>query len=350
MSKHCQTPCPQKPKADYLLWIGLAITLITYSSYWLEKLLNYGSHWHRLSVFSSTIAEFVHASWIGVLVGLIFIGLLNKIPRDFIVAALGKSTGLNGILRATGAGVVLDLCSHGILMVGMKLYERGASLGKVMAFLIASPWNSFSLTLILWGLIGFWWMLAFLTGSLIIAIISGVIFEYLVDRGKLPQNPHQVDLPDGFNFWKEAKEQFQQSTFTKTTCKDILIDGLKGSRLILRWLLVGIILVGLIRSFVPEGNFYALFSPTLAGLGLTLFFATVIEVCSEGSVPIAADLLNQSKAPGNAFAFLMTGVSSDYTEVMVLKSSTKSWKIALFLPLVTIPQIFGLALLLNTIY
>ena len=34
-------------------------------------------------------------------------------------------------------------------MVGAKLYERGASIGQVMAFLIASPWNSFSLTLTL---------------------------------------------------------------------------------------------------------------------------------------------------------------------------------------------------------
>ena len=39
-------------------------------------------------------------------------------------------------------------------MVGMKLYERGASLGQVFAFLIASPWNSLSVTLVLIALIG----------------------------------------------------------------------------------------------------------------------------------------------------------------------------------------------------
>jgi uncharacterized membrane protein YraQ (UPF0718 family) len=63
------------------------------------------------------------------------------------------------MFRATLAGVCLDLCSHGILAVGMKLYERGASTGQVMAFLLASPWNSFSLTLILFGLIGVSWTL-----------------------------------------------------------------------------------------------------------------------------------------------------------------------------------------------
>jgi hypothetical protein len=67
------------------------------------------------------------------------------------MGVLGRKEGLGGILRATGAGLLLDLCSHGILLVGMKLYERGASLGQTMAFLIASPWNSISLTIILVG-------------------------------------------------------------------------------------------------------------------------------------------------------------------------------------------------------
>ena len=61
--------------------------------------------------------------------------------------------------------------------------------------------------------------------------------------------------------------------------------------------------------------------------------ATILEVCSEGSTPVAADILTRAKAPGNSFAFLMTGVSTDYTEIMILKDTTKSWKIALFLPL-----------------
>ena len=56
-----------------------------------------------------------------------------------------------------------------------------------------------------------------------------------------------------------------------------------------------------------------------------------MEVCSEGSTPIAADLLTRAKAPGNSFAFLMTGVSTDYTEIMVLKDTTRSLKVALFL-------------------
>ncbi len=63
---------------------------------------------------------------------------------------------------------MLDLCNHGILMVAMKLYERGASIGQVMAFLIANKWNSLTLTLILVGLIGLKWTLLFIVASLLL--------------------------------------------------------------------------------------------------------------------------------------------------------------------------------------
>jgi hypothetical protein len=43
----------------------------------------------------------------------------------------------------------------------------------------------------------------------------------------------------------------------------------------------------------------------------------------------------------------MAGVATDYTEIMVLKDTMRSWKIALFLPLLTLPQVVVVALVLN---
>ena len=43
----------------------------------------------------------------------------------------------------------------------------------------------------------------------------------------------------------------------------------------------------------------------------------------------------------------MAGAATDYTEVMGLKERTGSWKIALFLPLVTVPQVLALGYILN---
>ena len=93
--------------------------------------------------------------------------------------------------------------------------------------------------------------------------------------------------------------------------------------MVFRWLLFGLLLATAIRATVPMDTYQTLFGPTAIGLLLTLVAATLIEVCSEGSTPIAADILTRAAAPGNSFTFLMAGVATDYTEVMVIKDTSK---------------------------
>lgn len=341
-------PChPPANKPDYLLWGSLLVVVTMYLLYGLFGQQVHAIQW--LDTLSSSVFELINTMWWGIVIGILMIAALGKIPREFVMSVLGNRSGLNGIFRATAAGVLLDLCSHGILMVGAKLYERGASIGQVMAFLIASPWNSFSLTLILIALIGIGWTLVFIVLSMLIAIIVGMIFDVLVGRGVLPANPQQIDLPEAFSFWSEAGKGLKSTEYSAQFFSTMLIDGIKGSRMVLRWILFGVVLASLVRTFMPPEMFGTYFGPSVAGLALTILAATVIEVCSEGSTPIAADLLTRANAPGNGFAFLMTGVSTDYTEIMVLKDTTKSWKIALFLPLLTVPQVIVVAWVLNMV-
>ena len=339
----CASP-HKKKRVDFLLWGSMLVLLISYGAY-LSGLDLSGSPYFE--EFATSSFELLNKMAWGLFLGILFFGLLEKVPREWVTYILGKGGTFSGILRATGAGVLLDLCSHGILLVGMKLYQRGASLGQVMAFLIASPWNSLSLTLILWALVGFKWMITFLLLSMVIAIISGLIFEKLVKVKVLPENPNQTELPQNFSLFKEIKTTFKNTKWRLKMVFEVLTHGILGSKMIVRWILFGVILASLIRTFVPPDQFETLFGPSLLGLGLTVIAATIIEVCSEGSTPIAADLLTRAGAPGNSFAFLMTGVSTDYTEILSLKETTKSWKIALFLPLITLPQVFILGWILN---
>ena len=82
---------------------------------------------------------------------------------------------------------------------------------------------------------------------------------------------------------------------------------------------------------------------------MTVIAATIVEVCSEGSAPLAADLVTRASAPGNGFTFLMAGVATDYTEIMSLKDTTGSWKLALMLPVLAVPQTLVVAVLLNAL-
>ncbi|MCH9845423.1 MAG: permease [Alphaproteobacteria bacterium] len=333
----------KRKKIDKLLWGSAAVVIPLFMLAWLQPSIM--PTW--LSAMADSVYHTIHAIWWGVLIGMAFIGLLNKIPQTFIVSILGKGGTFNGLLRATGAGVLLDLCSHGILMVAAKLYQRGASGGQVIAFLLASPWNSFSLTLVLIGLIGFKLTLLFIALSMVIALITGFMFDRLIGRGILPANHHAFDLPDNFHFWAEAKKGMKNVSYNRQFFSDVIKSGVKDSRMVMRWLLFGILLAALLRGFVDAGQFATFFGPTLLGLLITTLLATVLEVCSEGSAPIAADIVNRAGAAGNGFAFLMAGVATDYTEMMVLKETTKSWRFAMFLPLITVPQIIIVSLLIN---
>jgi uncharacterized membrane protein YraQ (UPF0718 family) len=346
MSDCCHPPTQNQHKSkkfDWIFWISLVGIVAGYVGHMLHVLPHDPTFHH----YSSSVYMLMNAMWVGLAIGIVFVGILTKIPREFIIAIMGKPYTFSGILRATLAGLLLDMCSHGILLVGMKFYKRGVSMGQTMAFLIASPWNSLSLTLILISLIGLQWTALFILFSAVIAVISGLIFDSLVLRGHIPKNPASIETRENFSFIKEAKLGLANTTYNLEFFKSILVEGLKDSKMILKWVLFGVVVTALVRTFIAEDTFNTLLGPTVTGLAWTLLFATIIEVCSEGAVPMASDIIHRAGAVGNGFVFLMAGVSTDYTEFMALRETTGSWKVSLLLPLITVPQILVLGYLLN---
>ena len=79
---------------------------------------------------------------------------------------------------------------------------------------------------------------------------------------------------------------------------------------------------------------------------VVLVLATLIEVCSEGSSPMAFEIFKQTGAFGNSFIFLMAGVATDYTEIGLIWSNIGE-KAARWLPVITVPQVLILGYLFN---
>ena len=103
-------------------------------------------------------------------------------------------------------------------------------------------------------------------------------------------------------------------------------EGIKDSIMIVRWLLLGVLIAASVLALISIHDFQTYFSATLSGLliTLTIAIATMLEICSEGSTPIDSDILTRANASGNIFAFLMTGVSTYYTEIISLRETTGS--------------------------
>lgn len=337
-----ETSCCQSPtRVDWLLLISLVLLLVGL----VGQLLDGGaSVWQD---YCQTVGTLFAKAWWGILAGMLAVGLLSRVPRELIACVLGRGGTFSGVVRAMAAGTLLDLCNHGVLMVGMQIYRKGASLGQTIAFLVSSPWNSFSLTLILFALIGWKWTLVFIALSMLIGLVAGLLADRLVSRQVLPTNPNEASDGPAMSFRTALAEAWPELRPNLANLHVMARASWTESQMILRWVFFGFVLAALIHAFTPDEWFASYFGPSMLGLFLTLLATTVIEVCSEGSSPIAADLLQRAGAPGNAFTFLMAGAATDYTEILVLRETTRSWKATLALPLLTVPQVLAISWVLN---
>ena len=79
------------------------------------------------------------------------------------------------------------------------------------------------------------------------------------------------------------------------------------ANMILWWVLIGVFISGLIGAYVPKNIFADYLNSSFGGIMFTLLFASIIEVCSEGSSPIAFEIYKQVGTLGNPFVFYGLG-------------------------------------------
>lgn len=94
-----------------------------------------------------------------------------------------------------------------------------------------------------------------------------------------------------------------------------------------------------LQPTIPADTVAAWVRTPLTRLLATLLPGTVIEVCSEASVPTIADLVSRAAAPGNAFTDLMSGAAIANTGVMIPRLMTDRARAALLLRLLTLPPV-----------
>jgi len=290
--------------------------------------------------------------WWAITLGLLLGGLIDYyIPKEYISIFLAGSS-KKTIFYATFLGFLASTCSHGILALSMALYKKGASTASVVSFLLASPWANMAVTLLLLGLFGVkgWF---FIISAIGVAIVTGLLFQKLSDRKWVEDNPHTVVVTDHFSIWEDVRKRLAARQWVgKEWLRDIkgIVGGIGTlSEMVLPWVLLGVVLAGAASSFIPQEVFHRFFGPTLLGLFVTLLAATVIETCSEGSAPLAFELYRSTGAFGNSFVFLMAGVITDYTEISLLWSNIGK-RTALWMVLITVPQVLFLGFLFNLIF
>jgi uncharacterized membrane protein YraQ (UPF0718 family) len=293
--------------------------------------------------------DYAKLIWWAVLLGFILGGVIDYfVPREYIEKYLGQHK-KRTILYAVFFGFLMSACSHGILAIAIELYKKGANTSSVIAFLLASPWANMPITILFFGFFG---MKAFLIiiSAIIIAVITGLIYQILERKKMVECDKCGHDHNHNFSILKDIKKRMKRFRWNAKNINEAITGVSKGSlalaKMVLWWLLIGMVIAAMARAFVPPDFFMNYMGPTILGMLVVLALATVIEVCSEGSAPMAFEIFKQTGAFGNSFVFLMAGVATDYTEIGLIWTNIGR-RAAILLPIITVPQILVLGYLFN---
>src|SRR3989338_5599514 len=344
-SCHHADTCHREPRRwwrDPWVWVPVSGVLL--------ELL--GLAWPNASAVSASYTGYLKKVAVPFLLGLVIGGIIDHfVPKAYVVTLLSGPR-KRVILRSTILGFLASSCSHGCLAISLELYRKGASIPAVVSFLLASPWASMSLTLLLIGLFGPR-ALVIIGGALGIAWLAGLVFQQLDRRRLIEANPNATGVSTEVAVWSDLAARVRAYPWTRRQ----LVEDARGvwrgmiplGRMVLGWVQLGLMFSAVLGTLVPHEFFMRFLGPTVGGLLATLLAAAVIEVCSEGTAPLAFELYRHTGALGNAFAFLMGGVVTDVTELGAIWTNVGR-RTPVWLVVVTLPLVAGLGWVLNAVF
>ncbi|MFP4473649.1 MAG: permease [Candidatus Omnitrophota bacterium] len=339
----CCSSAPSKTGVSKTVIAAAGLALLTGLSYVLPL----------LEPFREVLFRYIQVIWWAILLGLVLGGVIDHyIPRSYVAHVLARRQ-KRTIFKAVVLGFFMSACSHGILALAIQLYKKGASTASVIAFLLASPWANLPLTLMLIGFFGVTSALYIILSAVVIAVITGMLYQVFEQRGWVECNPDNSEHDPDFSIAADIRRRRREYVFSRENVARDVRGVVKGSvalsDMVLWWILLGIGIASLAGAYIPTEVFYQYLGPSLLGMVLTLVLATVLEVCSEGTAPLAFEIYRQTGAVGNSLIFLTAGVATDYTEIGLIWHNIGR-RAAILLPLITVPQIFVWGIVANHIF
>ncbi len=262
-------------------------------------------------VFKHYLIEVLPALGIGFLIS----GLINEfIPREWVDRNLGEK-GLKPVFYATLTGTLLPVCCWGSLPIAVSFYQKGAGLGPVLAFLVATPATSVSALLVTWKLLGIKFAVYTFFSVMAMGMLIGLIGNSLRFKprvGKVEFCPH-CDQENDKNHLCVKKTIVQRIV---SVSRFAFIDMPKEIGL---ETLFGLFLAALVSAVVPFGTWIRNYLYGAWGYLFSLIFGLVMYFCATASVPLVHALINQGLEKGAGLVLLLVGPITSYGTILVIR-------------------------------
>ena len=267
---------------------------------------------HFIHVLAHYLGEIVPALAIGFFIS----GFVHEtIPEDIVLKYLG-SPGIKPILYSTLIGTILPVCCWGSLPIAVSFYKKGARLGPILAFLVATPATSISALLVSYSVLGPAFTVYTFFAVIVMGIAMGLIGNTIKHERKNPAEAVSC-------LHCEADYKERGGAPKKTL--------LEKGRAILKYayielpkeigleLVAGILLASLVATFVPIGKLVSLYLGGWFGYIFSVVFGIIMYLCSTASVPLIDSLIRQGMSQGAGMTLLLIGPVTSYGTILVLK-------------------------------
>ena len=265
---------------------------------------------HFAHVFLHYLYEILPALAIGFLIS----GLVHEmIPEDKVLKYLGGG-GIKPIIYSTLIGALLPICCWGSLPIAVSFYKKGAKLGPILAFLVATPATSVSALLVAYSVLG----LNFAVYIFFAVIIMGVIMGLIGDRIKHVRHtpPEKISCPhcelNPEHIHKHERKTVAQRI--KSVLKYAYIELPKEIGL---ELLIGILLATVVATFAPLGRLIKSSLGGWIGYIFAIVFGILTYICSTATVPFVDSLIKQGMSAGAGMTLLLIGPVTNYRTVVL---------------------------------
>ena len=266
------------------------------------------------------------AFWL--LLGLLAAGFIRSyISEDTMQRWVGGS-GFAAVSRAALFGAPLPLCSCGVLPAAIGLHRSGASKEATVSFLISTPETSIDSIAVTYALMGPVMAMYRPVAALVSAIVTGMMTAFVNSEAARPANStvqpaspcceHEAKHDEisrcadsseaagnaGCCSTQAAVEQQNRLYSAVRYAATELLDDIAA------WMAVGIIIAGVMLTFIPP-DWLAQWGQGLFAMLIMLVVGIPMYICAVASTPVAAGMIMAGVSPGVALVFLLVGPATN---------------------------------------
>jgi uncharacterized membrane protein YraQ (UPF0718 family) len=144
-----------------------------------------------LTVFKDYLIEILPYLAIGFLLS----GLIHEFVRSKWVERYLGGRGVKPVLYSALIGTILPICCFGSLPVAVSLHQKGARLGPVLAFLVATPATSIIALLVAYRLMGLKFTVFIFFAVIAMGLVMGLVGNLIAIKSEVltPQEQQALD-------------------------------------------------------------------------------------------------------------------------------------------------------------